>query len=81
MFIGIFYFSIFGKIGKKLHTNQSNAVIGGVMLNVVMWVHVSLNCKSFCGFLVHSLIHLDCWALIHSLWVYNTLMLEVAWTL
>jgi len=45
-----FIFLFLGKIGKKLHTNRSNAVIGGVMLNVVMWVHVSLNVNHFVGF-------------------------------
>jgi hypothetical protein len=32
----------FGKIGKKLHTNQMRWVIEGMMLNVGMWVHDSI---------------------------------------
>lgn len=80
MFICIYFlFFYFGKIGKKLHTNRMRWVIGSVMLNVGMWVHVS-KCKSFCGF--HSFTR-PFWLLgLDTLtWVYNSWMLEVAWTL
>jgi hypothetical protein len=61
----VFLFFYFGE-NRKEASYQLNAVIGGVMLNVGMWVHVSLNVNHFVGF-IHSLIHLGCWALIHSL--------------
>jgi hypothetical protein len=40
MFIGIFIFLFWGN--RKEASYQSNAVIGDVMLNVGMWVHVSI---------------------------------------
>jgi hypothetical protein len=56
----VFLFFYFWE-NRKEASYQSNAVIGGVMLNVSMWVHVSLNVNHFVG-LVHSLIPLGCWA-------------------